>query len=375
MMDSKGMGSEKSGLPRKSRWGPKVPVLLLSLIAFFAFSTHDSEFVLAAQGSWVAFDSKVDGKWQIFLAEIGTGNTIRLTDRDSDNQHPVWSPDGNRIAFISNRDGNSEIYVMDLAGWASSSSSHFPLPVHNLTRHPGQDSTPAWSSDGTHLAFVSDRDGNQEIYVMGSNGENPKRLTINDTRDYSPNWSPDSSRLAFVSRRDGNYEIYSMAADGTEQRNLTHHAAEDGRGDHSWSPDGQRIAWITDRDMNRDANWEIYIMTADGSAPENLTGSRGEERMGMAVWSPDGLAITFTSFRDGNGEIYIMGADGKNQRNLTRHGALDRDPVWSPQGDKIAFVSDRDGFDEIFVMESDGSGLERVSALPAGSKGAPKWKP
>ena len=118
-----------------------------------------------------------------------------------------------RIAFESDRDGNWEIYVMEVDGGNQ----------QNLSNNPGDDKDPSWSPDGKRVAFVSKRDGNAEIYVMDTDGENQQRLTENPNNDWSPSWSPNGERIVFVSDRDGHlgYEIYVVDADGGNQHRLT----------------------------------------------------------------------------------------------------------------------------------------------------------
>ena len=155
-------------------------------------------------------------------------NPRNLTNNPASDSSPAWSPDGQRIVFVSYRDGakNSEIYVMDADG----------NNPRNLTNNPASDESPSWSPDGQRIAFVSNRDGakNFEIYVMDANGNNPRRLTnnfgakIGKIGNGNPAWSPDGQRIAFASGRDGNSEIYVIDdADGNNSRNLTNHPAPD----------------------------------------------------------------------------------------------------------------------------------------------------
>ena len=265
------------------------------------------------------------------------------------------APQKAQIAFYSTRDGNYEVYVMDTDG----------NNQRNLTNNPAGDDGPAWSPDGKMIAFGSTRDGNPGIYVMDADGNNPRRLTNNPADDWSPAWSPDGKMIAFTSQRDGSSEIYAMDADGNNQRRLTNNPAHGGA--PAWSPDGKMIAFYCGRDMNVD----IYVMDADGNNQRRLTNSPPEDS--LPAWSPDGKMIAFLSGRDGNGEIYVMDADGNNQRRLTNNPAADFHPAWSPDGKMIAFVSLRDdGNYEIYVMDADGNNQHRLTNNPS-EDSWPSW--
>ena len=178
-----------------------------------------------------------------------------------------------KIAFVSDRDGNREIYVMNPNGSEQT----------NISNNSAFDQEPSWSPDGTKIAFVSDRDDpyNIEIYVMDAvDGSNPTRLTDNPTGDVQPNWSPDGTKIAFVSDRDGNAEIYVMdAVDGSGQTRLTN----DYRPDYtpSWSPDGTKIAFNAYRDVGSG----IFVMNSDGSEQINISNSRSWEDF-FPDWGP-----------------------------------------------------------------------------------------
>ena len=137
------------------------------------------------------------------------------------------------------------------------------------------------------IAFVSKRDGNPEIYVMDADGENQQNLTNNRHEDWGPSWSPDGKRIVFFSDRDehphpkhgrSTFEIYVMDADGENQQNLTNHRDDDWS--PVWSPDGERIAFMSERDGHR--NSEIYVMDNDGDNPQNLTNN--PHRDGDPAW-------------------------------------------------------------------------------------------
>ena len=282
----------------------------------------------------IAFVSQRDENAEIYVMNADGGNLRNLTNNPKSDYAPSWSPDGKQIAFVSNRDGHvhakrgwstSEIYVMDADGGNP----------QNLTNSPFHDSRPSWSPDGTRIAFQSNRDWdnphNIEIYVMDANGGDPQNLTNNPNYDRDPSWSPDGKRIVFSTVRDGHFkgasgltsEIYVMDTDGGNQQRLTENRKNDR--DPSWSPDGKRIAFASDRKGDWE-NFEIYVMDIDGGNQQRLTENR--ETDAWPSWSPDGKRIAFYSRRDGNPEIYVMDADGGNPQNLTDHTGSDASPAW-----------------------------------------------
>ena len=281
-----------------------------------------------------------------------------------------------QITFISDRDGNYEIYVMDNDG----------KNQRRLTNNPKFDISPSWSPDGKRIVFMSDRDGHVidnipglpifEIYVMDADGGNQQNLTNDPKNDASPSWSPDGQRIAFSSDRDGNSEIYVMNADGSNQQNLTN--SPDDNFHPSWSPDGKRIAFSARRDghfIGEDGiTSEIYLMDADGRNQQKLTENRTNDE--SPSWSPDGKRIAFSADRKGdftNYEIYVMDADGKNQQKLTENRGDDVSPSWSPDGKQITFSSYRDNNQgEIYVMDTDGDNQQNLTNNPH-NDGNPEW--
>ena len=264
---------------------------------------------------------------------------------------------GGKIAFTSDRDGNNEIYIMDADGSEQT----------NITNSQANDMYPSWSPDGQKIAFSSDRDGNSQIYVINTEGSSIFRLTNNQGNDVHPSFSPDGQKIAFESDRGGKFEIYVMNDDGTDQTRLTYDQALDG--DPSWSPDGQKIAF----DSFRNGNWEIYIIGTDGNNLTRLTNGQAD---GVdPAWSPDGQKIAFESFRDGNSQIYVMNSDGSNQTRITNNQSHDEKPAWSPDGQKIAYESyniNIGGNTQIYVINADGSNQNRLTNDQA-SEMDPNW--
>jgi Tol biopolymer transport system component len=261
-----------------------------------------------------------------------------------------------KIAFQTNRDGNTEVYVMDTDGSNQT----------RLTYSVDDDAYPAFSPDGSKIAFSSSRDGNYEIYVMNVDGTQQTRITRNAFADIEPAWSPDGSKIAFTSYRDGNTEIYVMNADGTNQLRLTNTPYIDQN--PSFSPNGTEIIFQT----SRDSNLEIYKMNANGSNQTNVSNTAGNDI--EADYSPDGSKIVFRALRDGGMDVYTMNPDGSNQVCLTcNNPTFDNQPTFSSDGSKIAFRTDRDGGNrEIYVMNADGSGQVNLTNA-ASDDSEPSW--
>ena len=267
----------------------------------------------------IAFESNRDGNSEIYLYDTNDGSILRLTNDNAVDTQPALSPDLNWIAFVSNRTGNNEIFVMRTDGSG----------LTNITNDGNDDQSPAWSPNSNNIAFQSNREGNYEIYAMDRDGGGLHNLSNTPTADdVQPNWFEGkllifttNNSIAFTSNRDGDQEIYLMDADGGNQTNLTNsHPGNDSQ--PYAAPAGDLIAFTSDRDNNL----EIYIMNVDGSGQINLTKNPAQDQ--MATWSADNRYIAFTTDRDGSNEIYTMERDGSNPYNLTRNPAQDIYPSW-----------------------------------------------
>jgi Tol biopolymer transport system component len=317
------------------------------------------------------WDDRGNVSFGLYVMTADGSRVRKLTDALNPNldSAPSLSPNWRKIAFLRNPchgvqgacRGNSTIYVMNADG-----SDRHRLARGGSTRlntvgqRVGGDDGYAWSPNGRRLAFISDRTGNFEIYVVNPDGSDERRLTRAPETDGSPVWSPDGREIAFVrgvANHDGTPvrdELWVMNADGSEQRSL-------GRGNRpAWSPDGRRIAFRS----VRTGKAELYLINVDGSGFLRLTRNPGAG--GEPIWSPNGKKIFFVRGRNGKSDVYAMNADGSRQRNLSRnpeppHDGRDNSPAVAPNGRRIAFVSERGGTQQIYVMNADGSGLRRLT--------------
>lgn len=232
--------------------------------------------VLQARGS-LAYVVREKGQQDIWLVGIGgERNPIRLTNDPADDRDPAWAPDGRRLAFASRRDGNWDIYVSDLTA-GSISRMTFGLEF---------EAGPEWSPDGQWLVYESYRGQNLDIYAMPVDGSTPpQRLTDHPAPDFSPAWSPDGRQIAFASWRDGNQDIYVFSLDdpsaiinvtNTPNRNEDYPA---------WSPDGVYLAYsAVDEGLEK-----VFVKRADD--PAGAAQAIGLGR--TPTWSPDGTSLVF----------------------------------------------------------------------------------
>jgi TolB protein len=244
-----------------------------------------------------------------------------------------------RIAFVRDfpRRERSDIYSISPQGTG-------------LTRltETGDAWGPAWSHDGTRIAYEDWSDGDSEIYVMDADGSNVVQLTDNDIEDASPAWSPDGEWIAFARSDDGMpdvdlYDIYKMRTDGSEVTGLTNLEAQEWT--PTWSPDSLRIAFYRDN--------EIVVMGADG------TGATALDLNHLANspdWAPAGERIFYSADHEAGGEVHSIKSDGTGKRRLTRRSGEDQSPSVSPSGRRITFGRDWN----LAVMRSDGTRVRTI---------------
>jgi Tol biopolymer transport system component len=244
----------------------------------------------------------------------GSGLT-RLTNTPARDLCPDYSRDGRLIAFCSSRSGAFQIWAMNADG----------SNVHMVTDGNGFFTFPDYSPDASKIVFggtASDADVNDNVYVINADGSGLEKLTTDGNNDY-PTYSPDGRKIAFISDRTGVEQVWVMNADGSNQTQLSHSGVvEDQLPD--WSPDGKRIAFAQgDFGAGR-----IWVMNADGTKPVQLTSGPGDD-FGTA-WSPDGQRIAFVrDFANGDRSVWTMNADGSDQHRLMPLALTEYVPSWA----------------------------------------------
>lgn len=280
----------------------------------------------------IVFHSDRDGEIDIYVMNADGSDVRRLTDAPGRDFEPDWSPDGSTIVFSSDRDDpeNAHLYLMNADG----ASQRRLIPTVKDDQVGAR-----WSPDGQYILFHSNPqvDGLPRFDIFRVRADGSELTNLTDTRgnNFMADWSPDGERIVFVSQRNGNSELYVMNADGTEQTRLTEGMAENFL--PRWSPDGKQILFESNR---AGATYSLYVIDAPSnqaaSVPledtvRQLTFPGFNSRTGG--WAGDDW-VYFSSDRDStnivNWEIYLMKADGSQVFRITDSAGMDRFPNWTP---------------------------------------------
>ncbi|HET9265308.1 MAG TPA: amidohydrolase family protein [Vicinamibacterales bacterium] len=373
--------------------------------------------VTVSQGTSMAVAVSPDGtrlaidlQGTIWTLPASGGNATRITDTLHDARQPAWSPDGERLAFQSYRNGTWDIWTVHEDGSGASA----------VTTGPFDDREPHWSPDGARIAFSSDRSGNYDIWVLELASRQLTQLTRDEGNDYWPAWSPDGRTIAFVASRETGRGIRVVDLEGTERMLVP---SDQILGAPAWTPDGRTVVFsafgagvtrLVTGDREISATEDVFpfrpqwtpsaslIYTADGQIKERVQLDAGgsprvipfratfslaratyaprprdfdatspQRALGVVrpSLSPDGEQIVFAAL----GDIWTARRGGSAAR-LTDDPAVDTDPAWSPDGTRIAYASDRHGSFDLYVRNAlDGS--ERRITTASTAEMLPTWSP
>jgi TolB protein len=262
----------------------------------------------------IAFVSDRDGSKEIYLMDYDGYDQRRVTAHKSISMSPAWGARGDFLAYVSFFAGHGPaIYLADIA-----SGRKTPLVTEGSLNV-----SPSLSPDGRQVAFARAVGANVEIFVCDRDGSNVRRLTTSGGIDTNPAWSPSGQEIAFTSSRAGSPQIYVMDVEGSNLRRVTF------QGDYNdgaaWSPDGTRLAYATRSERNR---FDIAVLDLVTLASVRLT--KGDGSNESPTFSPDGRRIAFASTRTGGPQIFVMDAQtGGGAEQLTREGR-NSSPAWSP---------------------------------------------
>ena len=246
---------------------------------------------------------------EIYISDYDGANQQRITISRQLNLNPAWSADGRALAYTQHQPTPQILLSFVYQGI-----------LQKPTRPPDSYFTPVFSPDGKRIAFASNRDGNNEIYVMNVDGSGLRRLTNHPAYEVAPAWNPAGTQIAFTSDRAGQPQIYLMNADGSDVRRLTMESYADRA---TWSPAPYNEIAFTARTP---AGFDIKAHDLATGQTRQLTFGEGSNE--SPTYSPNGRHIAFTSTRAGRVQVFTMTRDGRDVRQITRDG-VNQTPAWS----------------------------------------------
>lgn len=351
---------------------PIIGVLSIALaVVLMAFEFASSPNAAASQrqtrSTWVVANADIDGNTEIIKLPVGGGSTMNLSTNAASDYDPAISPDGTRIAFVSNRESGVEnVWVMASDGSSASNLTFNPLIPSSSS------SSPAWSPDGSKIAFSSNRYGPSDIWTMNSDGSDQRVVAWDSATDDQPSYNDDATRIAYQSEG----RIVSIRPDGTDREYVTDPQAVGAQSDANpvYSPDGHELAFWR---ASYPGGSHLMVARANGESVRELSTGAGVAR--QPAWDPDGRSIIFASDRDaaepGSGastDLYSLNMRSGDVTRLTTHALSDGNPsaqfMMAPTGVEptvssfyFAEGTVRPGFAQYFTIQNPGSRSANVA--------------
>lgn len=258
-----------------------------------------------------------------------------------------------KVVFVSTRDGNSEIYMMDYDG----------KRVRRITNNSDIDVLPSWSTDNERVLYTSYRNNNPDLFMFHLYTGKTDLVSTGGT-NYCADWSPESDTIVYTSTKAGNAEIYYRDMKTSKEKRLTFNRAIDTTA--SWSPNGKEIVFTS----QRSGTPQIYIMDAEGTNVRRIT--HDGTYHDSPAWSPDGTRIAYVSRIEGRFDIYIYNLKANTIAKMTEQSGRNENPTWSPDGRHIIFASNRGGTYQLYTIDYDATNLKQLTFT--GENKMPKWQ-
>ncbi len=325
-----------------------IPIVLFILTPAIIADSNNQENDTAAANiiQKIAFISKRDGNFEIYTMNEDGTELKRLTNNKNDDLMPQWSADGTKLLYLSKKGSKYELWIMH-----NDSSGQLKLANECIMDYP-----PLWSPDSSKILFTSKVHGRNAIFVVNTDGSDLVRLSENELEGLAPSWSPNGTKILFLQKIKGDTVMFQINPDGTGREKMIRKAGVCSAS--TWSPDGRKIAYIFREQRFIGTTNKLYVMNSDGNDNVNIADvSKQVEKISFnddLCWSPDGNNIAFTKVARVDGKIsdtggvtyifnygtYIVAADGNsNENQLEVTGKERANPIWSPDSSKVAYFS------------------------------------
>ncbi|MBS1796313.1 MAG: PD40 domain-containing protein [Acidobacteria bacterium] len=372
---------------------------------------------LSPDGKSFVYAAKSErGDYDLFWQRVGEKRARSLTeDSAADETMPAFSPDGERLAFRSEKAGEEGIYVMSAGGenrrrvadfgfhpaWSPDGKelvvstqgkelpdtrNGTPSELWIVSAETGAKRLlsaadalqPAWSPDGRFIAywFYPPNVGRRDVGIVPVAGGEPTVITSDGTTNWNPVWSPDGRYLYFASDRGGNMRFWRVAFHAGKFESEPEPVVTPSKYSRhlAFSADGTRLIFVA-TDVRSNLQAVAFNPATEKTVGEPFWITRGDRQIQRPELSPDGTQFVFSLSRQTQDDIVIVSRDGANQRDLTKDAAFDRYPRWSPDGRRIAFASDRSGVYEIWTIDADGTNLRQITFTGREGTSFPIWSP